>query len=129
MVVRGVAFLLFPSLLKKKKVPELFGSPLILVNRFVFDTLKEFAVMKVSFFFAGALLGVVSLVAAQSNSSCLCLPDDDCWPGQGDWQSLNETVNGQLVEVVPIGAVCHDPHYDAVECQKLRDNWDDVSIQ
>jgi hypothetical protein len=60
---------------------------------------------------------------------CRCLPEDDCWPSKSTWDSFNSTVKGALVQVTPIGAVCHDPTYDEAACSDLRANWDDVAIQ
>ncbi|KAI0602396.1 FAD binding domain-containing protein [Biscogniauxia sp. FL1348] len=59
-------------------------------------------------------------------SSCHCLPGDDCWPSEDQWERLNTTVGGRLVKVEPIGAVCHDPTYDSIKCAELQANWDDV---
>jgi hypothetical protein len=38
-------------------------------------------------------------------------------------------VNGNLVKVVPIGAVCHDPTYDKAACAEVKANWNDVQTQ
>jgi hypothetical protein len=71
-------------------------------------------------------LAAASSVAAKT---CRCLPEDDCWPSKSIWDSFNSTVNGALVQVTPIGAVCHDPTYDGAACAELRASWDDVKIQ
>ncbi|KAK5995366.1 FAD-linked oxidoreductase ZEB1 [Cladobotryum mycophilum] len=54
---------------------------------------------------------------------CKCFPGDACWPNTQDWAKLNDTVNGRLIATVPLGTPCHDPAYDAVKCQELRDDW------
>ncbi|KKA27659.1 hypothetical protein TD95_001252 [Thielaviopsis punctulata] len=68
-------------------------------------------------------LALLAGSAAASNSSCRCFPGDSCWPSTSSWDSLNSTVGGRLVKTLPLGAVCHDPHYDEAACQDLRDNW------
>ena len=54
-----------------------------------------------------------------NGTECRCRPSEPCWPSDADWQSLNETVNGQLSRVSPLGAVCHDPEYDEEACTTL----------
>ncbi|MBE3048342.1 hypothetical protein IMZ48_38725 [Candidatus Bathyarchaeota archaeon] len=58
-------------------------------------------------------------MSASQNTACRCLPTEPCWPSNADWQSLNDTVNGQLSRVSPLGAVCHDPTYDEEACGAL----------
>jgi hypothetical protein len=72
---------------------------------------------------------VSALAALVTASDCHCFPGDDCWPSDSEWAALNETVQGRLVKVVPIGSVCHDPTYDEAACADLRARWDDVSTQ
>ncbi|KAK3297224.1 uncharacterized protein B0H64DRAFT_423479 [Chaetomium fimeti] len=55
--------------------------------------------------------------------NCKCFPGDTCWPSTQDWDSLNQTVSGRLVATVPLAQACHDPNYDPVRCQALRDGW------
>jgi len=72
---------------------------------------------------------VLALVVHAAAKTCHCLPEDPCWPSDSDWEVLNGQVNGRLVKVVPIGAVCHDPTYDEVACEELKANWDSVATQ
>jgi FAD/FMN-containing dehydrogenase len=68
----------------------------------------------------GALLLLPALASAGAHSSsCRCRTSDTCWPSASDWSSLNTTVDGHLVAVRPVGAVCHDPTYDADVCGDL----------
>jgi hypothetical protein len=39
---------------------------------------------------------------------CKCYHGDDCWPDEGSWSTLNQTVDGNLQVHVPPGAVCHN---------------------
>ncbi|KAF2726820.1 FAD-binding domain-containing protein [Polyplosphaeria fusca] len=66
-----------------------------------------------------------SVIASNTSysSKCKCFPGDDCWPSASQWNKLNETVNGQLIETVPLGSPCHDPNYDSNACDALREQW------
>lgn len=80
----------------------------------------------------GFLTTVLVTILAASRvvaRNCRCLPEDDCWPRKDTWDSLNSTVDGSLVKVTPIGAVCHDPTYNEGACSDLRSSWDDVKVQ
>lgn len=59
----------------------------------------------------------------QRQPKCRVLPGDPDWPSQAEWDRLNATVGGRLIAGLPLGAVCHDPHYDEAKCRELRDNW------
>ncbi|KAH7322508.1 hypothetical protein B0I35DRAFT_499082 [Stachybotrys elegans] len=59
----------------------------------------------------------------QTHPRCRCLPSDSCWPTNELWDALNTTVDGRLIKVVPIGAKCHDPHYDPEACEALQAQW------
>lgn len=61
--------------------------------------------------------------ANTQQAQCRCLPGDSCWPKPDVWKGLNQTVNNRLIKVVPIGAQCHDPHYDAKACEALQAQW------
>lgn len=60
---------------------------------------------------------------------CKCFPGDSCWPSDDEWDHLNSTVGGRLVATVPLGSPCHDPNYDAEECQRLQSEWLYSSVQ
>lgn len=62
-------------------------------------------------------------VDGSPNKTCLCLPEEACWPGAAAWSQLNSTVGGTLVETTPIGSPCHDPNYDENKCQALIGQW------
>ncbi|KAH8653558.1 hypothetical protein BX600DRAFT_385991 [Xylariales sp. PMI_506] len=55
--------------------------------------------------------------------TCKCFPGDTCWPSTAEWNQLNETVDGRLIETVPIGSPCHAPNYNATECKYLQKEW------
>ncbi|KAK0674163.1 hypothetical protein QBC41DRAFT_72256 [Cercophora samala] len=54
---------------------------------------------------------------------CKCFPGEPCWPSTNDWNNFNRTVGGKLIATVPLAQACHDPNYDPVKCQQLRDGW------
>ncbi|KAI0892366.1 FAD/FMN-containing isoamyl alcohol oxidase MreA [Annulohypoxylon nitens] len=58
------------------------------------------------------------------SSDCRALPGDAAWPSESKWDQLNSTVGGRLIASLPLGSVCHDPHYDEKQCNYLRENWD-----
>ncbi|KAH6641401.1 hypothetical protein F5144DRAFT_545454 [Chaetomium tenue] len=72
---------------------------------------------------ANALAIDVDVSVSVNLSNCKCFPGDACWPSAHDWANLNQTVSGRLVATVPLGQACHDPDYDPVRCQALRDGW------
>ncbi|KAI1095734.1 FAD/FMN-containing isoamyl alcohol oxidase MreA [Rostrohypoxylon terebratum] len=64
------------------------------------------------------------------DSQCRFIPGDPAWPSQSDWDSLNETVNGNLIATIPLAAPCHttvlgqsNVLFSEDECSKLRDAW------
>ncbi|KAF8429694.1 FAD binding domain-containing protein [Tirmania nivea] len=72
--------------------------------------------------------GVSAGSVVPQSGSCKCVPTDACWPSHSEWDAFNKTVGGSLIRNVPLGSPCHDPNYDAVECQRLRDNWVQSSL-
>ncbi|KAK8062937.1 hypothetical protein PG997_015034 [Apiospora hydei] len=60
---------------------------------------------------------------ARSVPQCHVLPGDPGWPSTPAWDALNATVGGRLIKTIPLAALCHDPQYDEVACQELRDKW------
>jgi len=79
-----------------------------------------------------ALTTFASLLAgarATETADCRCFPGDACWPTEETWTSFNASVNGNLIRTVPIGSVCHDPHYDEKACEAVKAKWRDTDIQ
>ena len=68
-------------------------------------------------------------VADSSSKSCHCMPTDPCWPSTSEWNKLNSSVEGRLVQTHPIGSPCHDPTYDAAKCQFLQQQWTTPELQ
>lgn len=65
------------------------------------------------------IAGSLATPGPHGRPACRCLPTEPCWPSDAEWQSLNETVDGHLTRVSPLGAVCHDPSYDEEACNEL----------
>ncbi|KAI0126627.1 hypothetical protein BJ170DRAFT_629451 [Xylariales sp. AK1849] len=80
--------------------------------------------MQLSYLFPSLLLRGSPTLA----STCKCFPGDSCWPSQGHWDSLNNTVEGRLIATVPLGSPCHDPTYDEDQCASLQNQWLDSGI-
>jgi hypothetical protein len=74
--------------------------------------------------FLGLVLPLVSAAL-----ECRVFPGDAAWPTPRDWAALNKTVSGRLVATVPIGAVCHEPNYDAAACEAVKAGWHDPALQ
>jgi len=58
--------------------------------------------------------------ATASSQRCRCRPSETCWPSAEAWQSLNSSIDGNLVAVRPFAHVCHDPTYNKGECQTVK---------
>ncbi|KAK7970717.1 FAD binding domain-containing protein [Apiospora saccharicola] len=77
------------------------------------------------------LLAVAPVIAAASRchiavgttNSCKCFPGDSCWPESAEWNKLNTTIGGRLVQTVPLGTPCHGPDYNAEVCKNLQQQW------
>ncbi|KAI0003531.1 hypothetical protein F4779DRAFT_621839 [Xylariaceae sp. FL0662B] len=76
----------------------------------------------------GVALSLVLLPSmAQAFDACRRIPGDSDWPSQADWDQLNATTKGHLIETIPQASVCHELPYlkfDETACRELRENWD-----
>ncbi|KAI1431256.1 FAD-binding domain-containing protein [Xylaria sp. CBS 124048] len=77
---------------------------------------------------AMGLLSLMSLSTASEDVSCRAIPGDEAWPSVAEWNALNETVDGQLIATVPIGAPCHNSYngvstFDEEACAALKNVW------
>lgn len=71
--------------------------------------------------FIASLLAV--LPRASASEACHCFPGDACWPTESEWSQFNTTIEGRLVQTVPLGTPCHAPNYNAATCAVLKDGW------
>ncbi|KAL1867746.1 hypothetical protein VTK73DRAFT_4031 [Phialemonium thermophilum] len=56
-------------------------------------------------------------------ATTICLPGDPCWPAPAEWDRLNSSVGGRLIATVPLGKPCHDPDFNATECDIIKAQW------
>lgn len=59
----------------------------------------------------------LALGTAVVHRGCRCRPHEPCWPSSDKWSTLNDTIQGNLVTVKPLGTVCHDPTFNDAACQ------------
>jgi hypothetical protein len=57
--------------------------------------------------------------------SCKATPNTNTWPNALEWNSLNQTLSGRLLQPPPPGAVCHpgQPTYNALACPAVQAGW------
>ncbi|KAI5306409.1 hypothetical protein KEM56_001040 [Ascosphaera pollenicola] len=61
--------------------------------------------------------------AVPAHAQCRCFPGDECWPSTLEWELFNRSIEGRLVATELLATPCHDPNYDAAECDALRNAW------
>ncbi|KAK4158070.1 bifunctional solanapyrone synthase [Chaetomidium leptoderma] len=59
--------------------------------------------------------------------ACKAFPGDASWPSQSDWNLFNTTLDGALIQTVPLAASCYNnwPQHDAAACQDVISHWND----
>ncbi|KAJ5950551.1 FAD-binding type 2 [Penicillium vulpinum] len=75
-------------------------------------------------FWLGGIIAILALglrpyLSDSLESRCRCGPHDDCWPSPAAWGALNSTIGGNLVQLRPVGAVCHEAQYSNGPCSEL----------
>lgn len=72
-----------------------------------------------------ALSLLPALQGVSASSSCRCVPGDDCWPSNDDWNDFNSTLDGRLIRTVPPASVCYpdEPNHDPETCQTVLSEW------
>ncbi|PGH19693.1 hypothetical protein AJ80_03848 [Polytolypa hystricis UAMH7299] len=82
--------------------------------------------MRPFFFLTGALLALPGTIfGASGRGHCRCTPEKPCWPSTTKWRALNDSIDGNLLSLKPVGYVCHNPTYDEEACSnlmKMNDN-------
>ncbi|KAL2128688.1 hypothetical protein VTI74DRAFT_8837 [Chaetomium olivicolor] len=73
-----------------------------------------------------------STVTSRTNSpKCKLLPGDPSWPSPRTWSVFNATLNGALIQTVPLAAPCYanwPSHYNPAACSALRAQWSDPHL-
>jgi len=74
---------------------------------------------------------VSSATTALNSDGKLCktIPGDSEWPSVDDWDAFNATIGGKLVTPFQLGRVCHNPDYDEVACNYIREQWVQPHLQ
>lgn len=82
-------------------------------------------------------IGLREVVDSQAYD-CKCYDGDECWPHVSEWASLNHTVGGNLVRVVPPGSSCYKAlnsfstqtlTYDSAACESAINGWNSTAWQ
>ncbi|KAG9225127.1 hypothetical protein CCMSSC00406_0007462 [Pleurotus cornucopiae] len=60
--------------------------------------------------------------------ACKTFPGDPDWPSPATWHAFNASVDGRLIRTVPIGSPCHNPNFNATECDIIKANWHDPAF-
>lgn len=65
------------------------------------------------------------LAGALGQSSCKLTPSDVSWPSIDEWNALNETINGTLIQTRPAASSCYDgnPFNSSLSCDFVESNW------
>ncbi|KAJ3153708.1 hypothetical protein HDU86_005207 [Geranomyces michiganensis] len=71
-------------------------------------------------------LATISVTSAATDPFCRCLSTDaSCWPSASAFVSLNSSVDGRLVKIHPLSAVCYSNHdaYNPTACKAAQHNF------
>ena len=57
--------------------------------------------------------------------TCKAIPGSSGWPSTEEWDRLNTSISGRLINPTPPGAVCHQDqsNYNQLECVETLVNW------
>jgi len=68
--------------------------------------------------------GEASDLQIQQTSRCKAFPGDATWPSQEEWNRLNTSLGGALLNPLPPAAVCYrsSPAFDSAKCDFLLTN-------
>ncbi|KFZ14095.1 hypothetical protein V502_06248 [Pseudogymnoascus sp. VKM F-4520 (FW-2644)] len=71
-------------------------------------------------------LQLLALSSSHPNPKvCKAQPGTKAWPSEAKWESLDNSLSGQLIKTIPPGAVCHpsQPSYDGAACPAVQAGW------
>ncbi|KPM38467.1 hypothetical protein AK830_g8098 [Neonectria ditissima] len=53
------------------------------------------------------------------------VPGASCWPTSAEWNQLNRTISGQLIQAVPPASVCYqsEDNFSQEACKEVLDHW------
>ncbi|KAI8898797.1 hypothetical protein BC833DRAFT_564654 [Globomyces pollinis-pini] len=55
-------------------------------------------------------------------SNCFC-HSENCWPNNQLWENFNSSVNGRILDIIPMNSVCRLDNYDAKACSEVKSNF------
>jgi len=92
---------------------------------------RPFQTSSLAMFYAASVLLLALHQAKQAIASeCRVIPEDPEWPSVDAWDSLNSTVDGRLVQTVPVGTPCYaGPSFNEDECQAVQASWHNPDFQ
>lgn len=69
--------------------------------------------------------------ASIKNNTCKVFPGDAEWPSPQVWGRFNQTLNGALIQTVPLGAACYPdwPEYNPERCNAITTRWTNSTLQ
>jgi len=70
-----------------------------------------------------------TLTVSRSLHDCRILPSDASWPNASEWNAFNNTLDGRLIRTVPLANACHQPSFNATQCQQVQANWHRAAFQ
>lgn len=75
------------------------------------------------FCFTGAALAIPA--PSNSSRSCKVTPFDSEWPSIAEWNSLNSSIGGRLLQTTPVASSCWtaNPFGSQVPCDIVDANW------
>ncbi|TPR02971.1 FAD dependent oxidoreductase family protein [Aspergillus niger] len=73
-------------------------------------------------------VGNAAVTIQPSNTTCRCFPGEECWPSPAEWTQFNESIDGRLIQTIPLGKPCHNPSYKPGVCNSLREQWTEPEI-
>ena len=74
-------------------------------------------------------VAILTALAASTGSTlaaiCKVTPHDPAWPSASDWATLNQTLNGALLQTRPVASACYpgNPFNSTFSCNTIEDQW------
>lgn len=65
------------------------------------------------------------------NGTCKVFPGDAAWPSPQAWARFEQTLNGSLIQTVPLAVSCYSdwPEYNPERCYAITAAWNKPSLQ
>ncbi|KAL1962101.1 hypothetical protein VTN77DRAFT_568 [Rasamsonia byssochlamydoides] len=71
-----------------------------------------------------------SWIVVPVNAFCKAVPGSPDWPSPSEWQALNASLSGRLLQPPPPGAVCHpdQPTFNNATCAYVQQEWSNTTF-